>query len=387
MYKFDTLDRSQTNSAKWEGPRHKVGRDDYLVFSVADSDYETAPEIKKALKERVDHGAFGYTLAGDGYIEAVQTWMENRHHVSVKKPWIVPAPKVLTSMSMMIEAFTGADDKIAIQTPVYHVFFDVVKLSGRKLVENPLDDENGYAMDYAHLERCFQDGVKMLFLCSPHNPVGRVWKKEELQKLVELCKAYDVYLVSDEIHADLILPGHTFVSAGTFFEDYENILVVNAPSKTFNIAGLHAANVVVSTPALRRTLKATMRKFFIGTPNALALTACQTAYEQCDAWVDAQNEHIRANYELTKSFFEENVPEAKVSDLQGTYLLWIDLRAFNVKGKDIYEGLMAHGIVVGEGKRYGVQCDGFIRVNLACSKAQLLEGLRRMDTYFETLRT
>ena len=193
-------------------------------------------------------------------------------------------------------------------------------------------------------------------------------------------------MVSDEIHADLIMPGHTFVSTGAFFEEYEKILVVNAPSKTFNIAGLHTANVFVFDPKLRRALKKTMRKNFLGTPNVLALLACKSAYEKCDDWVDAQNAHIQSNYELVKSFMAENIPEARVTTLEGTYLLWIDLRAFGVSGEQIYQGLMAQGVVVGEGKKYKPQCDGFIRLNVACSKEQLLEGLRRMDTYFEALR-
>ncbi len=383
MDDFSTLDRKNTAAAKWEMARKAVGRDDVLVFSVADSDYEAPKEVKAALQRRIKHGAYGYTLADEAYFDAVKNFMKRRYGLTTKKEWILPAPKVLTALAVMIRACTKKGAKILIQTPVYNNFPPLAEASGRILVKSSLQKENGrFVMDFSDLERKFASGVEAMVLCSPHNPVGRVWTKAELGRLLALCEKHNVYLLSDEIHADIIMEGHTFTSMGEFFGDYERLAVVTAPSKTFNIAGLHSANILIENGALRRKTKNIMRSLFLGSPNLLAMEALKAAYTVCDYWVDAQNAHVKENYDMLVDAFRAWNEDVFVARLEGTYLAWVDVSSFGLTGEEAAKRLAEVGIVVAAGGVYGKEGENFLRVNLACSKEQLEEGLLRMKEVF-----
>ena len=386
MTPFKTLNRRNSNSAKWESVKDKMPANDYLVFSVADSDYETAPEIKAALKARVEHGAFGYTMLDDDYYQIVQSWYQRRYQLNIKKNWIITAPKVLTALSIIIDGLSSKKAAIVIQTPVYNVFFPAIKQNGRKVVENKLTQKNGhYTMDIKDLEKHFKAGAEMLLLCSPHNPVGRIYTTDELARIVALCKQYGVTLVSDEIHADLVMPNHQFVSLGKFFNDYDNIILVSAPSKTFNLAGLQSANIVVPNNENRKKLKAYMRKRFLYAPNVLAIEAIKTAYTLCDDWVDAQNMHIYQNYQILQSFLNQYNPAITLTSLEGTYLAWIDFSCYQMKSDALNDHFMKFNVALASGINYGLHCDGYLRMNLACSKAQLEDGLRSLKKALDAL--
>ncbi len=383
MDDFSTIDRSNTAAAKWEMAKERLGRDDILVFSVADSDYEAPKEVKAALQERARHGAYGYTMADGAYYEAVRNFTERRYGLAIDKDWILPAPKVLTALAVMIRALTKKGAKILIQTPVYNNFPPLAEANNRILVKNSLRKENGrFVMDFSRLEEQFAAGVEAMVLCSPHNPVGRVWQKEELARLVALCKQYGVYLLSDEIHADIIMEDHRFISAGEYFDDYKRIAVVTAPSKTFNIAGLHSANIIIKDESLRKQTKRALRSLFLGAPNLLAMEALKAAYTGCDYWIDAQNHHVQKNFETLRAAFSSWNEDVYVAPLEGTYLAWVDVSTFGLTGETAAERLARVGIVVADGGVYGEEGKDYLRINLACSREQLEEGLSRMATVF-----
>ncbi len=376
---FKKLNRHHTRSAKWESVRHTMNQNDYLVFSVADSDYPTCEVIIETLKKRIDHGAFGYTLIDDEYNQAIVKWWERRYDVSIKPSWIVPSSKVLALLSAAIEVYTQKHEKVLIQTPVYHVFFPLINHLDRTLIVNPLHYiDNYYSIDFSHLESQFKLGVKAMVLCNPHNPVGRVWRYQELKKLVHLCKTYDVVLISDEIHADIIMKSHKFTSVGHFFDIYQRLIIVHAPSKTFNVAGLHSAYAVIVDKTLRDTLKTTLMKRFMYGSNTLAIETLISAYSQCDDWVDAQNQHVYTNYLKLKDFLAETMDGVHLLPLEGSYLAWLDMTKLGLSSKSLSRMLKSEGIVLSEGLAFGEQCDGFMRMNLAVADEQLEEGLMRL---------
>ncbi|NLD26458.1 MAG: putative C-S lyase [Acholeplasmataceae bacterium] len=375
--------RYHTNSYKWDHPLKTTGRK-VLPFTVADSDYPTAPEIIQALKKRIENGAFGYTFLDDEYYANIISWVERRYHYQIKADWILPTTGVVSSLTYAVLALTEPGDKIVIQTPVYNPFYSIVTENGRKLVQNPLLPGKTYRMDLEDLEKCFQSGVKMLILCSPHNPVGRLWSKAELEELIALCRRYQVLLVSDEIHCDLVIGNREFVSLGHYFSEYQKIVVITAPSKTFNLAGLGISHIFVSDESLREAIKKLISILHIK-PNLLALAACQAAYSCCDYWVDLQNEHLTNQFHFLKEFFKKNLPEAEVTEIEGTYLAWVDLRFLKLSSKDIYQGLLEYGVAINRGDTYGRDYDGFIRINLACSREQLDEGLTRLYRFITNL--
>lgn len=375
--------RYHTDSYKWDYLLKTAGRD-ILPFTVADSDYPAAPEIIQALKERVEHGAFGYTFLTDDYYAAVTAWVQRRYHYTIATDWILATTGVVSSLAFAVLALTEAGDKIVIQTPVYNPFYTIVSENDRELVENPLLPGKSYRMDLAHLEACFQKGAKMLILCSPHNPVGRLWTASELEELIDLCRRYGVILISDEIHCDLVLGGREFVSVGRYFSRYSRLLVVTAPSKTFNIAGLGISHIFVPDEELRKRVRKRISSMHIN-PNLLALTACRAAYTLCDYWVDLQNEHLTQQFKFLKNFLQTYLPEAGLTEAEGTYLAWVDLRFLGLSSEEIYRRLLDYGVAVNRGDIYGRDSDGFIRINLACSREQLEAGLTRLHRFLSEL--
>lgn len=370
---FKTKNRKNSDSIKWKLAKEQCKTEDCLTFSIADSDYESALEIKQALVKRSDHGAYGYTSVGDDYLSIVRDWFKRRYLTDIEEKWIVPIPTVLNGLSVCISLFTNNKEKVVIQTPVYHVFKPVIESNNRVVLDNKMIIEDKmYKMNLAELEGYFKSGVKTFILCSPHNPVGRVWTKKELSDLIKLCSKYQVLIISDEIHADIIMPNKEFISLAKFFNEYDNIIILSAPTKTFNIAGLQIANIISGRKQLTDQIKTEYQRLHLSTPNLMALAAIKAAYQKGEDWVDKQNNHIYNNYMFMKQYFSEN-SDIEVFPLEGTYLAWIKLNNYNSTW--FVNELCKKGVVLSDGLKFDEE-ENFIRFNLACSREQLTSGLK-----------
>jgi len=383
---FKTLKRTENNSIKMAMANQFSDHEDVIALSVADSDYETSPEIKQALLDRVSHGAFGYLKTPSDYESTIQKWFRRRYNVQIKTSWVFPAPKVLNAIALAINAFTKPKDDIIIQTPVYHMFYPVIKDNDRNIKESKLlKTEQGYHIDFVDLENHFKKGAKAFLLCQPHNPVGRTFTYKELEKIVALAKQYDVIIISDEIHADIIMPNHTFYSVAHFFDVFEKIIIIGAPSKTFNIAGLQIANVVIKNDTIRNNIKALYNNYHIAYPNVLAIEALRAAYQKSEYWVDAQNIHIYNNYQTLVKKLTNKYKDIWIAPLEATFLAWLDLSFTKQKSPVITKALAKQGLVVSDGLQFHKSHDSFVRINLATSKARLDEALNRFIKAIDTL--
>lgn len=378
---FKTLNREDTDSIKWQRAKKACPCDEFYTFSVADSDYQTAPCIKDSLLERVNHGAFGYAGKGEDYEGIIKDWYHRRLDINIKEESIIPVPTVLNALSVLIELFTNQGDNIIIQTPVYHVFKPVIENNQRYVIENPLLDDDRYKINFKHLEMLFKHGYKTFVFCNPHNPVGRVWTKDEIAHLVKLAKQYDVLIISDEIHSDIIMPGHRMVSLASFFNDYDNIIVISAPTKVFNIAGLQIAQIIVDNKKYIKKIKDRYMQLHLSSPNLLAVNALKAAYQNGDEWVDAQNKHIQSNYQILKEGLEKT-NYFKVYPLEGTYLVWIKLLQSDVPASHFVKAMQEYGVFLSEGQKFGAE-DKYFRMSIACSKEQLEKGLYQIEKWIK----
>lgn len=378
-------DRKNIYCKKWDNK--PVNGKEVLPFWIADSDYPTYEKITNKLIERVKNATFGYTYIDDDYYNNVINWFNRRYGYKIEKENVFPTHGVLVGLTYAVHLFTKPGDKIVCSTPVYNPFFSIVKDNGRELVFNKLvetkneNNEYTYVYDFADLEEKIKD-AKIYILCNPHNPVGRVWTKEEVSKIVSLCKKYDCILVSDEIHCDLVLEGSKLESCGKYLDEYDKIIILTAPSKTFNIAGLLITNCIIKNKEYIEAFINYQNLLCMERPNLLALEACKAAYFDGDEWVDTQNKYLKEQSEIVKSFFEKNLPMCKVYKLEGTYLMWVDCSSFGFDQANLIEGLLQAGVRVNSGTVYCEDCKGFIRLNVACGRSQLLEGLERIKAFF-----
>ncbi len=385
-YDFETyLNKRNSGSVKWNqmrqlNPDVKKG---VVPLSVADMEFVTAPEIVEALKYYLDTANLGYTQATDSYYDAVISWMKTRHEWDVKRDWIVTTPGVVIALGLCIHSFTAPGDGVIIMTPVYYPFYLVVEQSGRRLHKNALlQTERGYEIDFDDLEKKAQDeNTKMLILCSPHNPVGRVWTNEELVRVGEICERNNVLVVVDEIHHDLVMPEfeHTvFSNAREGFA--ENAVICTAPSKTFNLAGMQTSNIIISNEQLRKQFTHTKYANGIIELNALGYQACETAYKLCGTWLDELIETLDENRRFMEDFLAEHLPEIKIARLEGTYLQWLDLRAYGIEYREL-ERMMTQDaqLFFDEGYIFGEGGIGFERVNIACPKRVLAGAATRLE--------
>jgi cystathionine beta-lyase len=361
---------------KWDSIKIRTEKENVLPFWVADSDYMTAKPIMEALTSRIKNGAFGYTYVDQEYLEIVKNWVWRRYQYQIEKDWIVPTPGIVPALFFAINALTTPEAKIIIQSPVYNPFYSVIINNNRKILENKLlPIDNTYQMDFINLEALLKEGAEMMILCSPHNPVGRVWTEAEILKVVKLCKQYNCLLVSDEIHCDLVFKEYPFTSIGKYFHLYDKMIICTAPSKTFNIAGLMTSNIIIKDLTLREKFKRELSIRSIGDPNLFGIEACKAAYTKCDDWLEAQVKHIQKNAMLVNQYFKKHIPEAKIAKLEGTYLMWIDMRFMHLTSETLVKKLIDYGIFVNPGAMYGADYDGFIRLNIACPQQQLQKGL------------
>lgn len=379
-YDFDKLtERRGTNSYKWDSPVDA----DVLPMWVADMDFEVAPAITKALQERVTQGIFGYTMVPDSYYEAIVDWFKRRHGWTLERDWILYTTGVVPAVSCALKALTLPGEKVLVQTPAYNCFFSSIANSGCQLAENELVYEDGtYHVDFDDFERkCADEKTTVFLLCNPHNPAGRVWKREELERMNDICLKHGVKVVSDEIHCELVMPGFRFVpfaSVSTACRD--NCVVLNSPSKAFNIAGLQIANIICADAAVRRRIDRAVNINEVCDVNPFGVLALQAAYTAGEEWLDELNAYIHGNYELVKDFVAAEMPKLKVVRMEGTYLVWLDVMGLESTSDELTDKLLKEAkVMVNSGTMYGRRAgEGFIRLNIACPRARLLEGLKRM---------
>jgi cysteine-S-conjugate beta-lyase len=381
MHNFETVhDRRKTRSVKWDNLTALYGGEDVLPMWVADMDFQSPRAVIDALKNRAEHGIYGYTITDASISKTVSNWVEKRHGWRIKPSWLLYSPGVVTSLHMAIQTFTEPGEQVVIQTPVYAPFYSVVTAHDRKIVENPLLEENGtYQMDFEHLETCFREGAKTMILCNPHNPVGRVWMKEELKRLVNLCQTYDVLLLSDEIHADLIHEGYQHIPIASLSEDMsKRTITFLSPSKTFNLAGLQVSYSIVEQEDMRKQLQETFSKQGFHMLNTMAVAAMEAAYTDGEEWLDGLLDILAVNRKLTEEALADT-PLIQLAPLEGTYLMWLDCRQMKLEQKELMD-FFAQKAKLGfnDGVQFGEAGTGFVRMNIACPPETMRDALDRL---------
>ena len=380
MYDFDrVVNRKGTSSIKWNVQWDFGQKDGLLPFWIADTDFASEPKILEAMKQRCEHPVFGYADPWDGVYESIQGWWERRHGFHAEKEWLFISGGVVTNIYFNMQLLVPQGGKILTFTPVYDPFFAAIKNSGHELVCCPMvHKDNYYTIDYERFEEELKNGVKAVMFCNPHNPVGRVWSEEELKKLVDLCVKYDVYLLSDEVHADYALT-RKYTTLGKFQEIYDKLIIYTAISKSFNMAGLVSSCLIIPNVELKKKIVADFESRWMFGPCDLAYTAIEAAYTYGDTWMDEAADYVKKNSEYVEAFIKERMPEVQVTKQEGTFLMWLDMRCFEMSSKSITEILAKeYGIALGDGSHYGKEADGFMRLNIGCAKSVLKEGLEQM---------
>lgn len=386
-YDFTTQgSRKNTGSSKWND-MYKANPqvpDGIVPFSVADMEFKNPPQIADGIADYLKNAIMGYTFPTDAYYDAVIGWMKRRHHWEIKKEWIVEYPGVVPALYHMVNLFTDPGEGVLLFTPVYYPFYNAVRKGGRTLVESPLVmKEDHYEIDFADFEEKAKDPKnKLLLLCSPHNPVGRVWTKEELAKIGEICLKNDVMVIADEIHNDLIMPGYEHTVYATVSEEMaQNCVVCTAPSKTFNLAGLMTSNLIIPNPELKEKVYEYRESQAVFFCNMAGYKGCEIAYNECEDWLEELLPFLDRNRQLVEDFMAEHFPAVKVMRLEGTYLQWLDCRGLGLSYKEL-EAFMTQEayIFTDEGYVFGAPGEGFERINLACPTQVLEDALHRMDT-------
>lgn len=389
-YDFDAvIDRRNTDSLKWDALGARFGNAGALPMWVADMDFPPPTAVREAICARATHGLYGYTLRPSGLNDAIVGWLGRRHDWEVKPEWLAYTPGVVPALALAVQAFSHPGDKVIVQPPVYHPFFAVIRDSGRQIVNNPLRFENGrYEMDFDGLERLFDSRTKMLILCSPHNPVGRVWTRDELTRLAEACARHGVLVVSDEIHCDLALNGAKHVPLAAISEAIaDSTVTCIAPSKTFNLAGLATSAVVIPNARLRRQFANAVEAVHVGGNNAFGGLAWEVACREGEEWLDQLLEYLAGNLRFLTEFVAERIPDVKVVQPEGTYLVWLDCRGLGLPAPELKDFLTREaGVALNDGAMFGPGGEGFQRMNIACPRALLAEGLERIAAAVGRLR-
>lgn len=385
---FDqVVDRSNTGCQKYDARDKYFGTSDILPMWVADMDFKTPPFIVDAIKRRASHEIYGYTVVTGNYYEAVKRWMKVRHDWDVKKEWIVFSPGVVPALTLSVMVYTWPGDKVLVQSPVYPPFFSSITDNGREVVNNELKLVDGsYEIDFDDLEKKAASGVRLMFFCSPHNPVGRVWSRQEVEKVADICRRNDIVLVSDEIHSDLIFEGcvHT-PSAKTVEGIYNKTVTCMAPSKTFNIAGLAASAIIIPDEELRGVFADMVKNIHIHNGNVFGLTALEAAYNHGEEWLERLMVYIYDNYLFAEEFFSKHIKEIKVIRPESTYLLWLDCTSMGMDDAQLFDFFTREAKVgLNRGVDFGPGGEGFMRLNIGCPRSILEEGLERIKKAWES---
>ena len=375
-YFDEPVDRRGTHSLKWDV------KDNELPMWVADMDFRTAPEVIEALEKRVQHGVFGYSIIPDEWNEAYCGWWEKRHHFHIEKDWLIFATGVVPILSSVVRKLTTPGENVLIQTPVYNIFFNSIVNNGRNVLQCPLGYKEGeYSIDFEALEEDLAlPQTTMMILCNPHNPVGKIWDRDTLARIGELCHKHHVIVVSDEIHCDITDPGKEYVpfaSASDICRDISITCV--APTKTFNMAGLQTAAAIVSDPFLRHKVNRGLNTDEVAEPNAFAIWAAVAAFNKGGEWLDALREYLYENKQLVKEFVEKELRDVRLVPSEATYLLWLDCAEICSDSRSLAESIREKtGLYLSDGVQYGSTGETFLRLNIACPRARLEEGLKRL---------
>ena len=385
IYDFDEIvERRGTGCVKWdeEAPCQggcRIPPEEVIPLWVADMDFRAAPAILEAVRKRAEHGVFGYNIVPESYYEAVISWFHRRHQWSIQRQSILYTTAVVPAMSCVIKASTMPDEKVLILSPAYNCFFSSIKNNGCEVLESPLQvSGDSFEVDWNDFElKCADEKTTLFLLCNPHNPSGRVWTREELTKMNDICKKHGVMVASDEIHCELVMPGYTFVPFGTITED---CVVMNSPSKNFNTAGLQIANIICPHPSWRRRIDRAININEVCDVNPFGIVALQAAYNESEDWIDQLNKYLLCNYQLLCDYVAEHIPSWRVCRLEGTYLPWVDVSAMGIPVEELCDRLLTQGRVrVNPGTMYGPETGkGYIRLNIACPRSVLKEGLERI---------
>jgi cysteine-S-conjugate beta-lyase len=382
-YDFDTvLDRRRTHSLKWDRCLVDFGLDDVIPMWVADMDFAAPPEVVDAIQRRAAHGAYGYASVPESFWSSAIDWLRERHRWTIDRTWLGRAPGVVPALNLCVNAFTQPGDGVLVQTPVYYPFFHAVERNGRRLIRNPLIADAGqYRMDLADLERRIDERTRLLILCSPHNPVGRVWTRDELEQLGAICVRRDLLVLSDEIHMDLALPGHRHVPLATISPALAaRTVTLLAPSKTFNVAGLNMSLVVASNPDLLARYTTEFDAAGLVIASLFGIVALEAAYRHGADWLNQLLEYLAANVEYTGRFLRERVPELRFIRPEGTYLALIDCRSLGMTERELDDFFLRTArVYFDSGAWFGEETVGFVRINLACPRATLAEALERIE--------
>lgn len=368
-YNFDQIiDRTKTNSIKHTFDPAKGRTPDMIPLWIADMDFLSSDEVIERIRERCSHGIFGYTAVGDAYLSAIQGWFDSRFHWETEKEWMLRTPGIVYAVNAAIEAYTNKGDAVLIQSPVYHPFAHSIEGNSRRTVRNSLlFDGKRYTIDFDDFEKKIVDEkVKLFILCSPHNPVGRVWTREELTRMGEICLKHHVIIVSDEIHCDFVWKGYIHTPFAALGAEFGKISIIcTAPSKTFNLAGLKTSNIFIPDEELRRRFKEVLSAWHCGEPAIFGLTACQAAYECGGEWLEDVKEYLQENVRKTTEFFERELPQIKAIQPEGTYLLWLDCRGLPIPAEDVDKFMLEKAKVwLNDGAVFGEEGIGFERMNL-----------------------
>jgi cystathionine beta-lyase len=382
-YDFDkVIERRRTNSAKWDGVLNRFGDKDVLPMWVADMDIKAPPPVIEALKKRAEEGIFGYPLRPPSYYNTFIDWTRRHHDWNVEKDWLTFSPGVVTGLSVMILALSRPGDGVLVQPPVYYPFFELIENNGRQVVNNPLVLKGGrYHMDFEDLEKRAGDNVKLMILCSPANPVGRVWKEEDIRSVGEFCLKNNVILISDEIHSDIVYPKFKHTPTAAISKDLAQITITcMAPSKTFNLAGLQSSAIIIPDRDLRKRYNQFLKNVHIDLDNVFGMAAFESAYKFGQDWLTEFLLYLHKNLEFTKKYFEERIPRINVIEPEATYLVWLDCRGLGLNNRELKDFMIKEAKVgLDDGPIFGQGGEGFQRLNIACPRKTLEKGLKRIE--------
>ncbi len=391
-YDFDTVvERRGTNSLKYDFAKERGMSEDVLPLWVADMDFRTAPEIRERLGQVVSHGIFGYSEGKEDYFAAVSHWHQKYFGWEPKRQWLVKTPGVVFAIAAAIRAFTREGDAILLQQPIYYPFGEIIQKNHRKRVNNPLKLSGGrYEIDfYDFEEKIVANDVKLFLLCSPHNPVGRVWEEWELRKMGDICLRHGVLVVSDEIHGDFTYPGHTHHVFASLKEEYaENSIICTSPSKTFNLAGLQISNIFLANHGLKQKFKDAVARTGYSQVNVMGLAAAQAAYEKGGEWLAELKEYLKGNLEFVRNHLREHLPEIQLIEPEGTYLIWLDFRGLGLTEEERQVMIAEKAkLWLDTGSMFGAEGEGFERINIACPRSVLEQALGQLEAAVSQCRS
>lgn len=381
-YNFDeVVDRKNSNSIKWVAPRLEYGDEDILPVWIADMDFKVADEILNGLKGPIEHGILGYDINPDSFYEVIINWIYDKHNWKIEKEWITFVPGVVPAIGIAVRAFTEENDEALLQSPVYHPFYKILNNNNRVAVENHLVfDKNRYILDFDDMRSKISEKTKMAIFCSPHNPAGRVWTKEELEEYGRICLENNMVILSDEIHSDIIYKNHKHIPIASISRDLEmNTITFMAPSKTFNVAGLFASVAIIPNEAMKKAYNQALDTLSLNHANTFSVAGFEAAYKYGKEWLAEVLEYIEGNADFATEYIKKNIPEVVAYKPDGTFLMWLNFNNLGKTSDEVNELLVKKGkVLLNNGKDFGTGGDGYFRFNIACPRSVLEDALKRI---------